>query len=101
MARKVVLVSDVSGKEADEAEFEKCVVRVHPKSDAPKSLDIIRGELDALNGASDLVVIELGENGNKRELVVTYAEFKKVVKDQVVVDAQGTRGRRKGFSPAK
>lgn len=100
MARKVVLVSDVTGKEAEESEFTKLVVRQHPSIEEPKQLDIIKGELDALKGADNLVSIEIGENGEKQEIVVTLAEFRKLVKDEVVQGAAGTRGRRKGFSPS-
>lgn len=101
MARKVVLVSDVSGKEADESEFTRCVVRSHPSIKEPKKLDVIKGELDALKSAGNLVSIEIGENGEKVEVVVTLAEFRKLVKDEVVEAAPGTRGRPVGYSPAK
>lgn len=99
MARKVVLVSDITGTEADESEFIKVVVRSHPAVSDPKSLDVINGELDKLKGANNLVVLEIGSNGDKTELVVTHADFKKLVPDDIVKNAQGTRGRRKGFSP--
>jgi hypothetical protein len=99
MARVVKLVSDITGTEANEDEFIKCVIRTHPKSDEAKSLDVLPGELDSLNGVSDLVVIELGSNGDKSELVVSYKDFVKLVKDEVVQNAPGTRGRRPGWSP--
>lgn len=101
MARVVKLVSDISGKEAPETEFTKLVVRTHPAIEEPKQLDILPGELDALKGADNLVVLEVGSNGDKKEIVVTYADFKKLVKDETVTAAPGTRGRRPGWSPKK
>lgn len=99
MARVTKLVSDVTGTEANESDFIKCVIRTHPKSEEAKSLDVLPGELDALSSVSDLVVIELGSNGDKRELVVSYKDFVKLVKDDVVEKAPGTRGRKPGWSP--
>lgn len=101
MARVVKLVSDITGTESDESNFVKCVVRSHPKIKEAKSLDILPGELDGLKGADNLVVLEVGSNGDKKEIVVTYADFKKLVNDEVVEKAPGTRGRRPGFSPNK
>lgn len=99
MARVVKLVSDITGTEADEKDFVKCVVRSHPAIDEAKALDILPGELDGLKSADNLVVLEVGSNGEKREVVVTYTDFKKLVKDETVVNAPGTRGRRPGWSP--
>lgn len=96
MGRKVVMVSDISGKEADESEFTKLVVRQHPAVDSPRQLDVLKSEVENISGAENLVMIEVGENGEKRELAVTLADFRKLVKDDVVKDAPGTRGRRPG-----
>lgn len=101
MARVVKLVSDVTGNEADEAEFVNVVVREHPKLSGPKQLDVISGELDSLRPLTNMVVLEIGVEGGKHELVVSYDDFKKLVADKVVQSAPNTRGRRKGFSPAK
>ena len=101
MARVSKMVSDITGAEANEDQFVKCVVRSHPKVDEAKSLDILPGELDGLKSADNLVVLEVGSNGNKKEVVVTYADFSKLVKDDVVKNAPGTRGRRPGWSPKK
>lgn len=99
MARVVRLVSDISGTEANEDEFTKLVVRSHVATEEPKQLDILKSEAEALKGADNLVQIEVGENGNKRELVMPLADFRKLVKDETVKAAPGTRGRRPGFSP--
>lgn len=99
MARVVKLVSDVTGTEANEDQFIKCVIRTHPKAEEAKSLDVLPGELDKLKAVADLVVIELGSNGDKQELVVSYKDFKALVGDDVIEKAPGTRGRRPGWSP--
>lgn len=100
MALKSVMVSDISGVEADEADFTKMVVRQHPAIDEPKSLDVLPSEVADLKEAGNLVVLEVGTNGDRRQVVMTHAEFKKLVKDEVVQNAAGTRGRRPGFRPA-
>lgn len=99
MSRIVKLVSDVSGKEANEDQFQKLVVRTHPAIEEAKQLDMLPGELDGLKGADNLVVLEVGNNGDKKEIVVSHADFKKLVSDDVVKSAPGTRGRRPGWSP--
>lgn len=95
MARVVKLVSDITGTEANESEFVKLIVRSHPASEEPKQLDILPGETDGLKAADNLVVVEL----DGEQIVVTHAEFRKLIPDDTVKDAPGTRGRRKGFSP--
>lgn len=94
------MVSDISGTEANESDFVKLVVRQHPSVDEPKSLDVLPAEIENLKEAGNLVVLEVGSNGDRRQVVMTHAEFKKLVKDDVVQSAAGTRGRRPGFRPA-
>jgi len=96
MGRVVKLVSDVSGVEADESAFEKCVVRRHPAISEAKRLDVLPGELDGLRRVTALVVLELGHGPLKQELVVTHRDFSALVGDDVVRKAPGTRGRRLG-----
>ena len=96
MGRVVKLVSDVSGVEADESAFEKCVVRRHPVISEAKRLDVLPGELDGLRHVTALVVIEIGQGALKQQLVVTHQEFSGLVGDDVVRAAPGTRGRRLG-----
>lgn len=100
MARKVVLVSDISGKEADESEFTKLVVRQHPAVKEPKQLDVLPAEVK-VKEASNLVVFEVGENGDKKTYTVPLDEFRKLVSDDVVKGAAGTRGRRVGTTVKK
>lgn len=98
MARKVVLVSDLTGAEADESEFISLVVRQHPAIDAPKQLDVLPAEVEKMKAVDNLVVCEI-KNGDTKEVVMTLAEFRKLCPDEVVKGAAGTRGRRPGFSP--
>jgi hypothetical protein len=97
MARKVVLVSDLSGAEAPEEDFIQLIVREHPNITAARSLDCLPAELDKLKEAANLVVCEVKNgNGESKQVVVTLAEFRKVVKDDVLVSAAFTRGRKRG-----
>lgn len=99
MAIRRVMVSDLTGAEGNEEDFTVLTVRQHPKLTEPKALDILPDELKGLKTAGDLVVLETGTNGDRQQVVVTLAEFRKVVPDKVVEAARGTRGRRPGFSP--
>lgn len=94
------MVSDLTGTEADEKEFISLVVRQHPAADQPKQLDVLPKEVASLKEVKDLVAVEIKDNGNSREVVMTLAEFRKLCPDDVVKKAAGTRGRRPGFSPA-
>ena len=100
MARIVKLVSDITGVEALEEEFIQLVVRQHPATTTPRKLDVLPAEVEKLKGADNLVVLEIKDNGNSREVVMSLAEFRKLVGDDVVKTASGTRGRPVGFKPA-
>lgn len=101
MARKVVLVSDLTGAEADESEFISLIVRQHPAIDSPKQLDVLPSEVAKLKEVKDLVAVEVKNNGESREVVLTLAEFRKLCPDDVVKKAAGTRGRKLGSTVAK
>jgi hypothetical protein len=98
MARKVVLVSDITGKEADEKEFISLVIRQHPAITSPRQLDVLADEVSKVETASDIVILEIN-NGTKTEAVMSLADFRKIVPDEVVTKASGTRGRKLGTSP--
>lgn len=100
MAFKSVRVSDLSGAEGDDAAFVTVVVRKHPKLDEPVQFDALPEELKGLKSAGDLVILEL-KNGDTTQVVVTLAEFNKLSPkiDDVLANADGLRGRRKGFRP--
>lgn len=93
-------VSDITGVEAPEKDFASLVIRQHPKSDQPKMLDVLPAELADLKEVTDMVVLELRSlDGTVKELYIKYTDFVKLVSDEVIQNASGTRGRRKGFSP--
>ena len=93
-------ISDITGKEAPEESFSSVVIRTHPKADQAKKLDVLAGELDNLKVITDLVVLEVRTpGGDTSELYVQYADFAKVVPDEVVHAAVGTRGRPVGYRP--
>jgi hypothetical protein len=100
MARKVILVSDITGTEAEESEFTRVVVRDHPASGGEaKALDILPGELDKLKAVENIVTLEVGNNGEKTTILCTVAELRKLVPDDVIEKASGTRGRPLGWTP--
>jgi hypothetical protein len=93
-------VSDVTGKEGNEDAFHQVTVRQHPKSEQAKRLDVLPGEFDNLKVIPDLVVLEVRTpGGDTSELYVQYADFVKVIPDEVVQSAAGTRGRPQGYRP--
>jgi hypothetical protein len=92
------MVSDITGKEGNEEEFVVLTVREHPEIDEPKALDVMPDEIAGMKDAGNLVVVEVS-NGEKKQLIFTLAEFRKVVPDEVLKKARGTRGRRPGWSP--
>lgn len=101
MAFKSVRVSDISGAEGKDEDFVTVVVRQHPKLDEPVQFDALPDEIKNLKGAGDLVQLEI-RNGETRNVVVTLAEFNKLSPNiaEVLANADGLRGRRKGFRPS-
>ncbi len=67
MAVKVVHVSDISGKEADEQDLGKLIVHEHPEySDLPVTLEVLPEEVESLEGASRYVTVEWIRPGARR-----------------------------------
>ena len=64
--------------------------------------DALPSELKGLKPLNDLVVLEL-KNGETTQLVTTLAEFQKLSSniDKVLEEADGLRGRRKGYRPSQ
>lgn len=94
------VVSDITGEVVKNGEAVEVVVRNHPKYD-DKKLDAIQGELDALKTVDNLVTVEVRDKaGQVTELFCTAAELAKVIPDATLEAAQGTRGRRRGFTPS-
>jgi hypothetical protein len=78
MAVKVVHVSDISGKEADEQALGKLVVLEHPEyADLPVTLEVLPEEVESLKGTSRFVTVEWIEPGSrKRErLTISLEDF--------------------------
>jgi hypothetical protein len=78
MAVKVVHVSDISGKEADEQSLGRLVVHEHPEyADLPVTLEVLPEEVESLQGASRFVSIEwIGPGARKGErLTVSLDDF--------------------------
>lgn len=93
------MVSDISGKEANEDQFVQLTIREHPEIQEPKALDVLPEEIANMKDAGNLVVVEVGSNGDRKQMIVSLTEFRKHVPDDVVKNARGTRGRRPGWSP--
>lgn len=100
MAFKSIRVSDLTGVEGDDADFVTVVVRKHPELSEPVQFDALPDELKGLKSLKELVVLEL-RNGETQQLVTTLAEFNKLAPNikEVLENADGLRGRRKGFRP--
>jgi len=78
MAVKVVHVSDISGKEADEQALGKLIVHEHPEySDLPVTLEVLPEEVESLEGASRYVTVEWLQPGSRkgRRLTVGIEDF--------------------------
>ena len=78
MAVKVVHVSDISGKEADEQSLGRLVVHEHPEyADLPVTLEVLPEEIESLQGASRFVTVEWIAPGARRgeRMVVSLDDF--------------------------
>ena len=101
MAYRSVRVSDLSGAEGNDEDFVTVIVRKHPKLDEPVQFDALPQEVKSLKSAGDLVVLEIKNGGDAKQVVATVAEFNKLSPkmEEILANADGLRGRRKGFSP--
>ncbi|HEV2919404.1 MAG TPA: hypothetical protein VG673_09200 [Actinomycetota bacterium] len=78
MAVKVVHVSDISGKEADEQSLGRLVVHEHPEyADLPVTLEVLPDEIESLQGASRFVTVEWIAPGARKgeRMVVSLDDF--------------------------
>jgi hypothetical protein len=78
MAVKVVHVSDISGKEADEQSLGRLVVLDHPEyADLPVTLEVLPDEIESLQGASRFVTVEWIAPGTSKgeRMVVSLDDF--------------------------
>jgi len=93
--------SDLTGTEGRVEDFIEVTVRSAPGLKEPKKLDVLPSEIKDLKGAGELVILEIGTNGDRKQLIVTLAEWKKLSPkiDEIVKAAPGLRGRRAGQRP--
>jgi hypothetical protein len=67
MAVKVVHVSDISGREADEQELGRLVVHEHPDyADLPVTLEVLPDEVAALSTSNRFVTVEYFQPGTRK-----------------------------------
>jgi hypothetical protein len=72
MAVKVVHVSDISGKEADEQELGKLVIHEHPDyADLPVTLEVLPEEVEGLSSSNRFVTVEYFQPGARKGQRVT------------------------------
>jgi hypothetical protein len=100
MAVKVVHVSDISGKEADEQSLGRLVVHEHPEyADLPVTLEVLPEEVESLQGASRFVTVEWIPPGARKgeRMVVSLDDFNLLagagVMESAVQDALITKHR--------
>jgi hypothetical protein len=100
MAVKVVHVSDISGKEADEQSLGRLVVHEHPEyADLPVTLEVLPDEVESLRSASRFVTVEWLPPGARKgeRMVVSLDDFNLLagpgVMESAVQDALITKHR--------
>jgi hypothetical protein len=97
MGFKSLRVSDISGVELQDSE----VVTVNV-IDAGKIFDAHPDELKQLKPLKDVLKLQLRyASGQVADLLVTKAEFEKLVPDDKLAGFDSNRGRRSGYSPAR
>ena len=91
-------VSDSTGEELDDAQVLNIVIRNHPDLDEAKQIDTSEEEIKSLKTVDGLVELEIRPSNGEptRTEFVTKAELAKLVPLEVLHDADGVRGRRKG-----
>ncbi|WP_396919717.1 hypothetical protein [Mycolicibacterium sp.] len=95
MAYRQVRISDLTGVELDEKEAVEVTVK-----GANKKFDASAEELKALKPLTSVVELELRyASGQVGQMLVSQAEFKKVVSDDKLAGFDSARGRRSGYSP--
>jgi hypothetical protein len=94
MAVKVVHVSDISGKEAEEQSLGRLVVHEHPEyADLPVTLEVLPDEVESLKSSSRFVTIEWFQPGARKgeRFTVSLEDFNTLanpgVMDSAIQDA--------------
>jgi hypothetical protein len=100
MAVKVVHVSDISGREADEQELGKLVIHEHPDyADLPVTLEVLPEEVAELNSSNRFVTVEYFQPGSRKgqRITVGLDDFNLLARpgamDSVIQDALITKHR--------
>lgn len=95
-------ISDVSGEELDELTYVNIVVKSHSKLDEAKQIDVSEAEAKSIKLVSGLVELEFRPaNGPATTVFATEAELNKVAPIETLQRADGTRGRRRGWTQSK
>ena len=96
MGFKTQRVSDLTGIELADSE----VVTVNV-IDAGKIFDTTVEEMKALKPLTNVMKLQMRDaNNNVTDVLVTKAEFQKLVSDEKLASFDSNRGRRSGYSPA-
>jgi hypothetical protein len=89
--------SDISGEIVDDDKVITVVVR-----SVGKLFDATAEELSSLKRLTNVIELELRHpDGNEEEIIVSKADFEKVVTPEVLAAADTIRGRRTGFKPGR
>jgi hypothetical protein len=102
VAVKVVHVSDLSGKQADEDAFAKLIVHEHPNYQTPITLEVLPDEVGELPDDEQYVSIELIQPGDRsgRRTIIALDRFNKLASsgdmNSVLMNAVAETHRRRG-----
>jgi hypothetical protein len=100
MGFKTIRTSDLTGADLPDDQVVTVVVKTHPDLAEGKVFDASSVELSGLKTVDNLVELELrAANGTSRQVLVTKAEFSKIVSDDKLDGFDSVRGRRTGYRP--
>lgn len=95
MGYRSIRTSDISGEIVEDDQVVTVVVRAEGKL-----FDAKAEELASLKPLTNVVELELRKpDGSSEEVIVSKADFEKVVTAEVLAKADSIRGRRNGFTP--
>lgn len=98
--KKVIIVSDKSGKELAADETVNVVVRRHPDAEKAKRLHLDPNEVKLLPGyRDDVELVVKWSDGTEVHFSCTAAEFDKFIDPETLEAASYYQGRQKGYSP--
>lgn len=92
MAKRVILISDITGEDIPEDESITIIVREHPSTDEPVKLDAGKSDLASLRkNKRDYAILEVVDaDGETERLIVLASDFNKFIKgdaDEVLAEA--------------